>query len=253
MELEGKIAIVTGASRGVGKGIAKVFALEGAAVAIAARTEAADKRLPGTIYQTAEEIAAEGGRALPLRCDVSSEEDVRAMVDRTLEEYGRVDILVNNAGGAFSYQKVQDLPPARFDQTIAVNVRGPFLCCQAVLPTMIAQHSGNIINVTSGAAYRFSRRGDTAYGLSKAALDRFSLGLAWEVREHNISVVSVAPGRVKTEGIEMMYRDVALDWDADDWQTPEESARPLVWLARQAAEDFTMRVVQAAEFGKTWP
>ena len=251
MRLKGKVAIITGASRGVGKGIAKVYGREGAAVVVAARTDAAGGKLPGTIYETAEEIKAEGGIALPVRCDVQDEASVKAMVNATLKEFGQIDVLINNAGGAFSYRKVVDFPIARFDQAVAVNIRGPFLCCQAVLPTMIKQKRGVILNMTSGAAFRFSRPGDTVYGLTKAALDRFSTGLAWEVREHNISVVSISPGQIKTEGIEEMYKDMKIDWSP--FRTPEEVGPAFVWLAQQTAKTFTMRVVLATDFGRVWP
>ena len=249
MELEGKVAIVTGASRGVGKGIATVMAREGASVTIAARSETTG-RIPGTIHETAESINAAGGKALAVPCDVSKEEEIREMVRRTLEEFGRIDILVNNAGGSFTYEKVETYSVGRFDRLLSVNVRGVFLCCQAVLPTMIAQKSGSIINISSAAASAFRYPGDTIYGLSKAALERFSLGLANELMEHNISVVAVQPGPVKTEGALVVYPP---DHDWTGWQDPEEVAPAIVWLARQNAASFTMRVVRSTNFGTVWP
>ncbi|MEE9284527.1 MAG: SDR family NAD(P)-dependent oxidoreductase [Dehalococcoidia bacterium] len=249
MQLQGKVAIITGASRGIGKGIATVMAREGAAVAIAARSET-EGRIPGTIYATAEKINAEGGKALAVRCDVSQEEDVRGMVERTLEAFGRIDVLVNNAGGSFTYEKVETYPIRRFDRLLSVNVRGVFLCCQAVLPTMIAQKSGSIITISSAAASAFRYPGDSIYGLSKAAVERFAMGLATEVREHNISVVVVQPGAVKTEGALVVYPP---DHDWTGWQEPEEVGPAIVWLARQDAASFTMRVVRSTDFGTVWP
>ncbi len=251
MQLTGKVAIVTGASRGVGKGIARAYAREGAAVVVAARTETARGRIPGTIHETVEEIRALGGVAIPVRCDVSREEDVQSLVDTTIREFGAIDILVNNAGGAFAYKRIIDFPVPRFDQAWSVNVRGPFLLCRAALPFMIPRKAGVILNITSGAATKLSRPGDTVYGLTKAALDRFSIGLAREVRKHNIAVLSVSPGSVRTEGMDLMSSDLEIDWTG--WQHPDDIGPAFVWLAQQTAETFTGRVVRSTDYGKEWP
>ena len=250
MELEGKVAIVTGASRGIGKGIAVCLARAGASVVAAARTESAGGRVPGTIHETVEKITASGGNALALPCDVSDEAAIRAMVQQTLDKFGRIDVLVNNAGGSFKYENVENYPTSRFDRLMSVNVRGLFLCCQAVMPSMIQQKSGAIINITSGAAQTFRFPGDTVYGMSKAAVERLTVGLAKELRPHGISVVALSPGPVKTEGAEVVYDD---DFDWTGWQDPEDVGPPVVWLAQQTAETFTMRVIHAQDFHKLWP
>ena len=182
MKLRDKVAIVTGASRGLGKAIAIGFSKEGAKVVITARTEAEKKDLPGTIYQTAEEIKALSLEALAIRCDVTDEASVGAMVDVAFSRFGRIDILVNNAGVAFFYPIVET-PLKRWETVLKVNLTGAFLCTKAVLPHMMKQKSGSIINISSLAAdERDSVTVPTgvAYAVAKAGLDRFTRGLAWE-------------------------------------------------------------------------
>ncbi len=140
--MKGKVAIVTGASRGIGKAIALAYAKEGATVIVAARSETApSERLPGSIHETVEQIEALGGRALAVRCDVTDEAGVNAMVEQTLAEFGRVDVLVNNAAVDFP-AKVVDMSAKRWEVVFRVGMTGPFLCSKAVLPAMIAQRSG---------------------------------------------------------------------------------------------------------------
>jgi len=248
-KLAGKVAIVTGASRGLGKAIAILFSREGASVIVAARSEDT-KSVPGTIHETAEAIRAEGGTAMAVRCDVTNGEEVKGLAQRALDEFGQIDVLVNNAGGPYQYEKLETYPMWRLDKALALNVKGVFMCTQAALPTMIKQQRGCIINLSSGAAQTFRYPGDTVYGMTKAAVERFSLGLAREVREHNISVVAVQPGAVKTEGAEVLYPK-GFDWTG--WQEPLDAAKPFVWLACQTAETFTMRVVRSPDFETVWP
>lgn len=127
MKLEGKVCIVTGSSRGIGKAIAVGFAREGASAVAAARTETETERLPGSIHKTAEEIRSLGGHVLAVRCDVTSEEEVEEMVRKTLEEFGRIDILVNNAAVAY-YAPLLEMPFKRWDPVLRVNLKGTFLC-----------------------------------------------------------------------------------------------------------------------------
>lgn len=248
-KLAGKVAIVTGASRGLGKAIAILFSREGASVIVAARSEDASS-VPGTIHETVNAIRSEGGTALAVRCDVTNGEDITGLTQRALDEFGQIDVLVNNAGGPYQYEKLATYPMWRLDKALALNVKGVFMCTQAILPTMIKQQRGCIINVSSGAAQTFRYPGDTVYGMTKAAVERFSLGLAREVREHNISVVAVQPGAVKTEGAEALYPN-GFDWTG--WQEPLDAAKAFVWLACQTAETFTMRVVRSPDFETVWP
>ena len=200
MKLTDKIAIVTGASRGLGKNMAVELAREGCHVVVAARSEQeTDPKLPGTIHATAEELRSLGVRALAVRTDVTDEESVRSMVQAALDEFGRIDILINNAG-VMSPGRLWEIPLKRWDLVMRVNVRGPVLCCQAVLPHMIERREGVVINISSIAADQ-QGAANTSYSVTKQALRKLSEGLAEEVKEYNIRVFSLSPeGLVITPG-----------------------------------------------------
>jgi citronellol/citronellal dehydrogenase len=241
MKLEGKVAIVTGASRGIGKAIALALAKEGANVVVAARTEQEGGRLPGTIHMTADEIHALGRRALAIRTDVTKEESVEELARRTVQEFGAIDILVNNAGINFA-AKVLDIPIKRWDLVIAVNLRGTFLCTKAVLPSMVKRRSGNIINLSSVVGTRMIMF-DVAYGVAKAAIERFTRGLAEELKEYNIAVNALCPSLTDTEGFGQWMPGV----DRSGWQRPEMWGRYAVFLANQDASSLTGKVLIAEE------
>lgn len=189
--LAGRVAIITGASRGIGRAVALKLAKEGAAVVIAAKTAEPDPRLPGTIYTVAQEVEALGGRALPLRVDVRDENALQMMVDKTLETFGRVDILVNNAGALWWYPVVET-PPKRFDLVMQVNLRASFIASHLVLPHMIAQRWGHIITMSPPIDLSVLP-GKVAYMISKFGMTMLALGLAEEVREHNVAVNALWP------------------------------------------------------------
>jgi citronellol/citronellal dehydrogenase len=241
MKLEGKVAIVTGASRGIGKAIAIALAKEGANVVVAARTEQEGGRLPGTIHKTADEIRALGRRALAIRTDVTKEESVEKLATRTVQEFGAIDILVNNAGIDVP-GKVLDISIKRWDLVIAVNLRGTFLCTKAVLPTMVKRRSGNIINLSSVVGTMMIMF-DVAYGVAKAAIERFTRGLAEELKEYNIAVNALCPSLTDTEGFGQWMPGV----DRSGWQRPEMWGRYAVFLASQDASSLTGKVLIAEE------
>ncbi|MBI3944112.1 MAG: SDR family oxidoreductase [Chloroflexi bacterium] len=191
MKLVGKVAIITGASRGIGRSVALKLAREGADIVIAAKTTEPDPRLPGTIYDTAQEITALGRRALPVKTNVREETDIQHMVDTTLETFGRVDIMINNAGAMWWYP-VLETPAKRFDLMIDVNVRAAFLCARAVLPAMIAQNGGHIINMSPPIDFNLLP-GKVGYFISKYGMTMIAMGLAEEVREHNVAVNALWP------------------------------------------------------------
>jgi len=189
MKLKGRVAIVTGSGRGIGKAIALTFAREGADVVVVART-----------VSEIEEVVAEarrmGGRALAIPCDVVQKAQVQNMVQKTLNEFGTVDILVNNAGTAI-HNYLVDIREEDWDVTMALNLKGVFLCSQAVFPVMMEKRYGHIINISSGAGKHAGQRYAT-YSTSKFGLMGFTEAIAAEGRQHNIKVAAICPGPVAT-------------------------------------------------------
>ncbi len=246
--MNGLVAIVTGASRGLGRAVAKEYAREGASVVICARSQS-PTGLSGTIGETAQAIQSAGGEVFPVECDVTDEEQVEEMVRRVVERYGRIDVLFNNAGAMVLGESILEIDPKRWDQVMLVNVTGPYLCSRAVLPTMIGQRRGSIINIGSRMATDPMQGGGVLYSSSKAAVQMFSLCLAEEVREHNIAVNILSPGSLKSEG------SAAIPWTQRDWHErvdPAEVGPCAVYLALQDASTFTGQLAARVEFGKTW-
>ena len=173
--LDDQVAIITGASRGLGQYCALGFAREGAKVAIAARTtEEQDPRLPGTIYHTAEMISEAGGEAFPVVCNVAKPESIDEMTQAVLDHWGRVDILMNNAAIQPPGNN-SDIQLRHWNLIFNVNVHGPFYCVRAVLPSMLERQRGNIINISS-----YATLGGSPYGATKRALEAMTEGLATE-------------------------------------------------------------------------
>jgi citronellol/citronellal dehydrogenase len=200
--LDGKVAIVTGASRGIGAEIARRFGKEGAAVAVVARTtEPGTSPFDGTIGETVEQIRAAGGTAVAIRADLSRPDDRERLVAETASQLGAPDILVSNAAVTY-FTPVDDFTARRLRLMFDVQVEAPFHLAQLVIPGMRGNGSGWILNISSGAARHPSippasrARGGTVYGMCKAAIERFSTGLAAELYEDNIAVNALSPSQV---------------------------------------------------------
>jgi len=189
LALADRVAIVTGAGRGIGRAVAQALAREGAAVALAARTRA-------EVAAVAEAIRTAGGRALAVPTDVSQDAQVEALVDETVGQLGPVDILVNAAGVA-AFGPVAGAKPADWDAMLAVNLRAVMVCCRAVLPSMLRRRSGTIVNVASVAASR-PISGAAAYAATKAGVVAWSRALAEELRGDGVRVGVISPGAVDT-------------------------------------------------------
>lgn len=198
MKLANKVAIITGSSRGIGRNIAVEMAKEGATIVVAARSEVENERLPGTIYSIAEKLRSTYGvKTLPVRCDVTRDDEVEEMVQKVVAEFGRIDVLVNNAGIRVR-KPFGEFSGADFDLGVAVNLRAPFMLSQAVLPAMRKQGGGRIIHVASQLG-SVATPGSALYGLSKAALIHLTKSMALELGREGIMVNAVSPGPTETE------------------------------------------------------
>lgn len=196
--LDGKVAFVAGASRGIGASIALALAEAGAAVAVAARSEK-EGRVPGTIGAVADKIVAAGGRALAVPCDVTSEQSIESAVATTVAQFGGIDIVVANAGVLW-LGPIETTPLKRWQLCLDVNLTGVFLVTKAVTPHLRARGGGSLIAVTTTGVDMIDR-GSNAYWVSKAAVERLYLGLATDLKADNIAVNCLSPSRVVlTEG-----------------------------------------------------
>jgi dehydrogenase/reductase SDR family protein 1 len=207
--LHGKVAVVTGASRGIGKGIAEALGECGATVYVTGRTEdkaTATVPLSGTIHATAQAVTKLGGTGIAVRCDHSHDEEIKALFDQVRREQGQLDILVNNVWAGYQAMqrnepgfqfKFWKMPPQFWDTMFAVGVRAHYIASVYAVQLMIPQHAGLIANISFAAGQKYTS--NVAYGVSKAAVDRMTLDMAHELRNEGVAVVSIWPGTVKTE------------------------------------------------------
>ena len=258
--LDDKVVIVTGASRGIGKDIAVLFAAEGGKVICAARTvEEGTHPLEGSLNTTIQEIREAGGEATAAAANISLPEDCEALVQAARDTYGPVDVLVNNAALTY-FIPVKDYPLNRWMRSWAVNFHAPFILSQLVLEDMIPRGSGSIVNISSGAAIGPGRgpyqdvppnSGGTCYGAEKAALERFSQGLAQEVYEHGISVTAVSPSQVvPTPGT--VFHNLVTGIDDPRGEHPELMAKASLLLATEPVEDVSGRVTYSQQILKEY-
>jgi NAD(P)-dependent dehydrogenase (short-subunit alcohol dehydrogenase family) len=235
VDLAGRVAIVTGGGRGIGRAIAIGLASAGASIAIAARSE-------DQITETADHITQAGGRAVAVPADVSDPRAVERMVQEVERALGPVDLLVNNAGLAGPIGPTWEVEPEEWWRCLEVNLRGPMLCSGAVLPAMIARGRGRVVNVASGAG-TFAIPHLGAYVTSKTALIRFTEVLAAEAAEHGVKVFAIEPGTVRTT-----MAEYALD--------SEEGRRWMPWLrdifeqGRDVPPDHAARLVTLLASGR---
>ncbi|MDP3174235.1 MAG: SDR family NAD(P)-dependent oxidoreductase [Phenylobacterium sp.] len=239
--LAGKVAIVTGASRGLGQHCAMMYAAEGAKVVVVGRNAKENPmRLPGTVFQTAEAIEEfTGGQALAIVCDVTDEAAVESMVDQVLDRWGRIDVLLNNAAYVMAEgEGVAGIPLRLFDQMLQVNVLAAFHVIRAVLPAMQAKRFGNIINVSGR-----SRTRGSPLEATKAAMETLTVGLADELKADGVAVNSLRPfGFVDTPGV-LLNSEVK----PSDLMPAYSYLDAAVLLAMQTADTYTGNVKTDAE------
>jgi citronellol/citronellal dehydrogenase len=214
-DLHGRVAVVTGASRGIGKALAIRLAQEGADVVVAAKSEQSTEKLPGSIHETAEAIRALGRRALAIPTDVRDEDAIRNMIERTVSELGRIDILVNNAGAIWT-RPILETPPKRFDLMMGINVRAAYIACYYALPNMVKQQWGHVLNMCPRLSLDPSP-GKVAYMISKLGMARVAIGLAAEHTKDNIAGNALWPRTI-------IESQASINWqmaDRSQWRTPE--------------------------------
>ena len=262
-KLDGKSVIVTGASRGIGAEIARLFAAEGGRVVCAARTlREGEHPLAGSLETTVAEIRASGGAAEAVTANVADPAECERLIQAARDRYGPVDVLVNNAALTY-YVPIAEYPINRWMRSWAVNFHAPFILSQIALREMIPRRRGAIVNISSGSAigpgrgpYRdpaVGARGGTCYGAEKAALERFTQGLASEVYQHGISVTCVSPSQVvPTPGT--VYHRLVSSMDDPRGEPPDLMARAALLLATEPLDRVTGRVTYSQqillEFGQ---
>lgn len=247
MELMGRRCLVTGGGRGIGRAIALALAREGARVALLARTGA-------ELDETAALVEKAGGEVLKLRADVGRREGVDAAIEQLLRDWGGVEVLVNNAGIQGPMGRVEEVDPEAWMEVVRVNLGGCFYCTRKVLPAMIAQKYGKIINLSGGGAVG-PRPFFSAYSASKAGVVRFSENLAGEVAEHGIDVNAIAPGAVNTRmlderlaaGVAVGEGEIEIDQRLlqEGGTDPERPAALVVYLASARSDGLTGRLLAA--------
>jgi citronellol/citronellal dehydrogenase len=256
-KLDGKHVIVTGASRGIGKAIAELFAQEGGKVTCAARTlQEGDHPLEGSLVTTVKGITDAGGEANAIAVDLSQYEECVRLVEESRAKYGPVDVLVNNAALTY-FIPIKDYPVNRWHRSFAVNFHAPFYLSQLALRDMVERKSGSIVNISSGAAIGPGRgpypkevtdqqRGGTLYGAEKAALERFTQGLAAEVYTDGVSVTCVSPSLVvPTPGT--VFHKLVTGLDDPRGEDPMLMAQSALLLATEPLDKVTGRVTYDQE------
>jgi len=238
VDLNGKVAVVTGASRGVGKGIAVGLGEAGATVYITGRTtqEGTDiEKLGGTVFATAEEVTAAGGKGIAIACDHRDDLQTEKLLQRVNEENGRLDILVNNAWGGYEQMEHDgeftwlkpfwSQPFWRWDAMFQGGVRAAYVASAFAARTMVEQEKGLIVNISYWAAQKYMA--NVAYGAAKAAVDKMTADMAHEAEKFNIAVISLYPGLVRTESV----LRAAQYFDMSNSESPQFTGRVIAGLA----------------------
>lgn len=241
IDFTGKVAVVTGASRGIGRHLAIALGKRGASVVVTARSLDTPSKHGDTLKSTAEAIEQAGGKALAVPCQITDSKDASALIDRAKQEFGKIDILLSNAGVTIN-KPITEMSDEEWDQLWNVNVSAGFYLLRKVIPVMKEQRSGNIFLVSSGSGVVTPRADSVAYSATKAALDRMARVLSHDLREHNVAINSWWPGVIMTDMTEGRLQ-------GEPVEVVEDSA---IWAMAQTPDTFTGQSVRRGEFGKVW-
>jgi len=233
--LDDKVAIITGSAQGIGRQIALTMARLGADIVVMDLTKERGEPV-------GKEILNIGTRALTVGCDVTNEQQVASIVEEAFKYFGHIDILVNNAGWQY-VASVEGSTLSQWEKTMAINLRGPFLCSREVIPILRKQRKGVIINITSRAG-RVPKANAAAYGASKFGLNGFTQCLNLEVRDYGIRVVGLAPPRTNTPLAREIVKELHPDLDTSNWPDGSEFAKVVAWVASDEAEEIDGVIIE---------
>ena len=252
--LKGKVAIITGASRGIGKAVALKFAEHGINIGVGAKTVSSEEKAPGSIHETVAEVKTRGADAIAVQTDVRDADQIQNLVQKTVEAFGRVDIVVNNAG-AIMFQPVEEMPVKRFDLMMNLNYRAPYILCHETISYMKKQSAGHIINMSPppqiGVLAAEDWRGRTCYLMSKFGMSHLTMGLAEELRKDNVSVNSLWPANIiDTQATRVFDQMLGIPGD-QKWYSPEMLADACLELVKTSPSELTGQTLIVEEFLKT--
>jgi citronellol/citronellal dehydrogenase len=242
--LQDRVAIITGASRGIGRAVALGLAKQGCHIVVAAKSTGSTDKLPGSIYTVAHEVEALGAKALPYQIDVRDADQIEALAAQTVKQFGRIDMLINNAG-ALWWQPILETPPKRFDLVMGVNARAAFLAARAVLPAMRDRQWGHIINMSPPIDLKMVP-GKIAYCISKFGMTLLSHGLAEEVRGWNVAVNSLWP-------VTIIESQASINWKMGEpsmWRKPDILVDCVVRLVQKEPKEITGKALLDEDFLK---
>ena len=237
-EFENKVAIVTGASRGIGRAVTLALAERGATVVVSARRLQSSAGTGGTLAETVAMAEALGAKALGVATEIVNEQGPQDIAQKAIKAFGHIDILVNNAG-VYPDSSIVEMDLREWEEMLAINLTAPFLMSKAVIPQMTEQGTGNILNISSGYALTYSD-GHVGYGATKAGLNTFSQFLAEELRPLGIAVNAWMPGLISTD---------LSGHKGEDVLTVVPS---VMWALAQTADTFTGQAVRRRDFGQSW-
>jgi len=248
--LSGKVAVITGASRGVGKAVALTLAEHGVNLAVGAKTVESTDKTPGTIYDTVAEVEAKGAKAIAVQTDVRHEEDIKRLVDETVKAFGRIDIVVNNAG-AIMWLPVEELPVKRFDLMMQLNYRAPFILCHYAIPHLKKQ-GGHVVNMSPppkiGGLATEDWRGKTGYLMSKFGMSHLTMGLAEELRADKVSVNSVWPANIIDTQATRVFASMFKMDEKTKWYSPQLLADATFEIVNTPPGELTGQTLIAEEY-----